>query len=514
MHASHRMIPILALVLTVGCGGPSPTASDDPAPTGTASSAGGAPSQGGGTNVAGQAGTIATAGHAGVTSAGGAAGATSKGGAAGANAGSGGKAGGAAGASGKAGGGAAGTNGGKAGAPSNGGSSGAGGGAAGSGGSAAPAKYAHVSGSKLVDGDGKPLLLRGVSLGNWMLNEGYMWKFDGPNGDRGRRMEQRVEELIGADKAKAFWKAWRAAFVTEADITRIHDLGFNSIRLPLNARLLMPDGQDSFDEEGFAYVHDVVAWCKKAGLWVILDMHGAPGGQTGTNIDDDANDHPDLFASGKGNVDRLVKLWKELATRYSNEPAVLGYDLLNEPIAPDFSSMNDQLWPTYQKVGAAIRTVDTHHALIVEGAQWANNWSTLDAPFDDNFIYSFHKYWDATDTASIQGYLDHRNQWKKPLWVGETGENDDGWYQAVIPMLEKNDVGWAFWTWKKMDSGNNPYSVPPPSDWWKIQNYVSDPSQKPSPAEAQAVLDQLVTNVALSHCTYNEHVVCSLVHCN
>ena len=172
-------------------------------------------------------------------------------------------------------------------------------------------------------------------------------------------MEQRFSELVGAAKAKAFWKAWRDNFVTEAAIARIAALGFDSIRLPLNARLLMPDGQSTFDEDGFASVKRVVDWAHQHGIFVVLDMHAAPGGQTGTNIDADANEKPELL-SDTNHRDRLVAPWKEIAQRYASEPAVLGYDLLNEPIAPAFSGDDGALWPIYQKVGAAIRTVDPH----------------------------------------------------------------------------------------------------------------------------------------------------------
>jgi aryl-phospho-beta-D-glucosidase BglC (GH1 family) len=65
---------------------------------------------------------------------------------------------------------------------------------------------------------------------------------------------------------------------------------------------------------------------------------------------------------------------------------VAGFDLLNEPINPDFASLNDQLWPLYVRVGSAIRGVDPNHAIIVEGAAWADNWSTLAEPFDANLI--------------------------------------------------------------------------------------------------------------------------------
>jgi cellulase (glycosyl hydrolase family 5) len=377
---------------------------------------------------------------------------------------------------------------------------------------APPPDFAHVSGDQLVDGDGQPLLLRAMGIGNWLVPEGYMWRFDGARGDRPRRIEARVAELIGPDGAAAFWEAYRDTFFSEADVARIADLGFNAIRVALSARLLQPEGEEGIDERGFAQLAQVVEWSRAHGIHVVFDMHAAPGGQTGRNIDDSPDDQPALFTD-PANQDRLVALWTEIARRFAGDPVVLGYDLLNEPIAPEFAALNDRLWPLYQRIGAAIRAVDPDHVLIVEGAQWANNWSSLGAPFDDNLIYSFHKYWDDTSAASIQGYLDHGAQWGKPLWVGEIGENDDDWYRAVFPMLEAHGIGWSFWTWKKLDSDNNPYAIPLPDGWERIQAYVDDPADRPTEAEAQAALDELVARAALDQSRFVEHAVCAVVAC-
>lgn len=375
-----------------------------------------------------------------------------------------------------------------------------------------PEGFVRAQGVHFVDGTGNRLLLRGVSLGNWLVTEGYMWKFDGARGDRGRRIEARIEELVGADAAKAFWKSYRSTWITEDDIARIAQLGFDHVRLPMNARLLMPEGGDTFDEEQFGYIANVVAWSKKHGIRVVLDMHAAPGGETGKNIDDSADDYPNLFTNS-ANQDRLVKIWAELAKRYAKETTVLGYDLLNEPLPAEFSSLNPQLWKTYLKVAPAIRAVDTNHMLIVEGANWANDWSALSAPFDDNMAYSFHKYWNATDVSAIQGYLDKRAEWNRPVWVGESGENSDDWYRASFSTLEQHELSWCFWPWKKLESGNNPYSVSAPAGWDAIQAYVADASKKPSADAAKAALDGLIANIALAKSHYNESATCAVLPC-
>ncbi|HWZ91211.1 MAG TPA: cellulase family glycosylhydrolase [Polyangiaceae bacterium] len=374
-----------------------------------------------------------------------------------------------------------------------------------------PPTFVHAVQDQLLDGSGAHLLFRTAAIGNWLLNEGYALQLDGDSADRSRRIEARVTEMIGATAAAPFWQSYRDNYITEADFARMQALGFNSVRVAMNARLLLPEGQDQFDETEFKHLSDVVEWGGRHEIYVIFDMHGAPGGQTGRNIDDDINDTPDLFTI-KDNQDRLVKLWTEIARRFAQSPTVAGYDLLNEPLpAQFFAQYNPQLYPLYQRVGQAIRVVDPNHLLIVEGSDWADNWSTLGAPFDDNMAYSFHKYWNASDISSIQSYLDYRKQWKRPIWCGEIGENDDDWYQANFKLLEDNDIGWSFWAWKKLDSGNNPYSVRLPTGWDLIQAYASNPSStKPDPAKALAALDGLLDNIKFANCDFNKDAVCSL----
>ncbi len=199
-------------------------------------------------------------------------------------------------------------------------------------GASAQAKgFLHTRGQDMVDEDGNKVLLRGVGLGNWLLPEGYMWKF-GQAGDRPRTIEKLVSDLIGPEKADEFWLAFRENYITEADIARIAQLGFNSVRPALNARRFLTEGEDpTYVDEGFELLDNLVGWCRKHGIYVIIDMHGAPGGQTGANIDDSPNDEPGLFMDPR-NQDLLIDLWVKIAERYKDEPTVAAYDLLNEPL--------------------------------------------------------------------------------------------------------------------------------------------------------------------------------------
>ncbi len=85
-------------------------------------------------------------------------------------------------------------------------------------------------------------------------------------------------------------------------------------------------------------------------------------------------------------------------------PTVLGYDLLNEPIPhfPQIQQYNKDLEPVYKRVTAAIRQVDSHHVIILGGAQWDSNFDVFGPPFDKNVMYTFHKYWTPPTEAVIK----------------------------------------------------------------------------------------------------------------
>lgn len=375
--------------------------------------------------------------------------------------------------------------------------------------------FLHTRGENIVDERGQKILLRGVGLGNWLLPEGYMWRF-GNAGDRPRRIEKIVSDLIGPENAAKFWKEYREQYVTENDIHRISQLGFNSVRPALNARLFLSEGEKAaYQDEGFKLLDNLIHWCKRNGVYVIIDMHAAPGGQTGQNIDDSAKDQPELFMNPT-NQDRLVSLWVKIATRYKDEPTVAAYDLLNEPLPERTGAAGKykhELEPLYKRIIQAIRAVDKKHMITVEGADWANDWSVFSTPFDDNLVYQFHYYcWDdPTRLKNISQYLDHRTRLGTPVWVGETGERDDTIYWGTTDYFEANNLGWSCWPWKKMDTQNTPYSIKTPQNWEAIMAYSRRTgADKPAPAVAQKAFDELLQNIRLKNCVFFPDVVNAL----
>lgn len=354
--------------------------------------------------------------------------------------------------------------------------------------------FLKIKGRQIVDERGHEVRLRGVGLGNWLLPEGYMWKF-GPQGDRPRRIEAVIEKALGKAEAPAFWAAFRDRYITEADIRRIAELGFNLVRPALNYRTFEMDRLEA-----------LVAWCKKYNVYVLIDLHGAPGGQTGKNIDDSEFDKPELFHSGT-HQGECIAWWESIARRFKDESAVCGYDLLNEPLPDDFADLKPQLEPLYKRITRAIRAIDTRHFISVEGSNWANNWSVFGRPFDSQMVYQFHKYWNDPDKASIQGYLEFQKRWDVPLLAGEFGESKvgSGWYWATGQLFEDMGVHWCFWPWKKLETESSPYSIRMPQGWDKIQA-IADGRPAPPREEARGILNAFLENIKLANCVEQPEV--------
>ncbi len=370
-------------------------------------------------------------------------------------------------------------------------------------------RFLHTAGQDIVDESGKKVFLKGVGLGNWLLPEGYMWKF-GNLGDRPRKIEKVIADLIGKEKAALFWKTYRENYITEMDIKRIAELGFNSVRPALNSRLFLTEGENPvYVEEGFLLIDNLISWCKKYGIYVIIDMHGAPGGQTGANIDDSPNNIPELFIEKKYQ-DQLVDLWIKIAQRYKDEPAVAAYDLLNEPL-PKGTGAADKykhlLVPLYQTITSEIRKIDKRHMITLEGFDWSNDWSLFDKPFDSNTFYQFHYYcWARPDNLNnIDQFLKKREELNTPVWVGETGEKGNAIYWATTQLFEANNIGFSFWPWKKLDTQNTPYSIKKPDHWDLISAYTEG-GAKPDAVLAEKVLNEFLENIKLSNCDYFEDV--------
>ncbi|HDZ12326.1 MAG TPA: carbohydrate-binding protein [Bacteroidetes bacterium] len=368
--------------------------------------------------------------------------------------------------------------------------------------------FLHSKGAKIVDSNGNEVFLKGLGLGGWLVPEGYMLHIPGYGSPSAIR--RKIQALIGTEAAEEFFSRYRANYVNRKDIEKIASWGFNSIRLPFNYRLLSPEDQPGvFLESGFQLLDRVVQWCKENHLYLILDMHCAPGGQNKDNISDSDGKEARLWTD-PANQDRTVEIWTKIAERYADEEWIGGYDLLNEPVLPA-GFPNTRLRAFYMRLSQAIRKVDPNHLLFIEGNWYATDFRDLTPPFDTNMAYSFHKYWNPVTQSSIQSYLHIRNNYRVPLWLGESGENSNPWFHEAVSLMEKNDIGWSWWTHKKIATITSPYSAPLTSGYRYVLNYWNGQVPKPSADMAKQALFEMADNLALEKCAFHPDVLDALL---
>ena len=336
----------------------------------------------------------------------------------------------------------------------------------------------RIEGKNFIAADGSTINLKGISLGNWLMPEGYMFKFEVAKAPR--QIFSAFDRLLGPERASAFWRQYRDTYITQDDIKFIKSVGFNMVRVPLHYRLFMTaDGEIS--GEGWALLDRVVGWAAAAGLYVIPDLHAAPGGQTGINHDDGPG-YPLMFYVPRDR-DLTVKLWRAVAQRYSGNPTILGYDILNEPIAPyhDVATLNARLEPFYKRATAAIREVDPGRIVFLAGGQWSSSFAMFGPPFAGNLAYTYHSFWASTKRDSIQRHLNFANLHDVPLFLGETGELTDEWNERFRRLHETHGIGWSFWTFKNLDTPSTIVSIPRPQGWAEIVAYADGKrTDKPS----------------------------------
>jgi len=368
--------------------------------------------------------------------------------------------------------------------------------------------FLHTNGKKILDRHGSEIILRGIGLGGWMLQEGYMFKTSSfANAEHDFR--NKIKLLVGETKTNEIYKLYHDAAVKEIDVKQLSDWGFNSIRLPMHYNKLTNLNNDgTYFGEGFARIDSLLAWCKKYQIYLILDLHAAPGGQNAEGISDYDSSIPLLWNS-ETNKQITINLWKKIAERYVNEEWIGGYDLLNEPNW-ELGSQNSPLLQLYKDITSAIRSVDNNHLIFIEGNNYANNFTGLTPPWDNNMAYSFHKYWNNTDQSSINWVLSIRENYNVPLWLGETGENSNQWMKETIQLMEINKIGWATWPLKKIDDIAGPMSVNLTPQYQVLLNYWNGQGTKPTETYAYAALKLQFEMFSYENCRIQKDYVDAL----
>jgi len=309
---------------------------------------------------------------------------------------------------------------------------------------------------------------------------------------------EHLEGLLRKGKSAA-QRQLKARILLKADVSRAGE-GWSDSRIvkALETNLSMVGRvRKQLVEEGFEAVLSwtlldrVLGWVRRAGLFAIVDLHAAPGGQTGINHDDGPG-YPLMFYVPR---DRqlTVKLWRAIARRYAGNPAILGYDILNEPIAPyhDVATLNPRLEPFYKEVTAAIREVDPGRVVILAGGQWSSSFDMFGPPFTDNLAYTYHLFWASTNRDSIQRHLNFSSRYDVPMFLGETGELTDEWNARFRKLNETHGIGWSFWTYKNLDTPSTVVSIPRPDGWKEIAAFADGTrTDKPD----QALIDRAIAD--------------------
>ena len=378
--------------------------------------------------------------------------------------------------------------------------------------------YIKVEGQNLIAPDGNKFFIQGINLGNWLNPEGYMFGFKKTSS--ARLINQAFCEMVGPDFTNQFWKQFKDNYITRDDIRYIRKTGMNTIRMPFHYKLFTDEDYMglSANQDGFQRLDSLVSWCRESDIYLILDMHDAPGGQTGDNIDDSYG-YPWLMTS-EDSQKQFTDIWKKIAEHYQNEPVILGYDLLNEPIATYFpdekEKLNAALEPLYKRAVAAIREVDKNHIILLGGAQWNGNFRVFhDSKFDDKLMYTCHRYWCDTLQTNIQDFVSFRDSVNLPIYMGETGENTDQWIGAWTRLMERNNIGWTYWPFKKMDSPRGVMNITPPENWDKVIEFTESPRNgfdeirkaRPDQKLVKKAMLQLIENCKHKNCKVNEGYV-------
>ena len=380
-------------------------------------------------------------------------------------------------------------------------------------------RFVHVEGEYLIEPNGDTLFIKGTNLGNWLNPEGYMFGFSKTNS--AGLIDRMFCELVGPDRTREFWTMFKDNYVTREDIEFIASTGANTIRVPFHYKLFTDEDYMGLtsDQDGFKRLDDVIGWCRESGLYVILDMHDAPGGQTGDNIDDSCG-YPWLFES-EASQKLFCDIWRNIAEYYRNEPVILGYDLINEPIAPYFDNvaqLNALLEPLHKRVTAVIREVDPNHVIMLGAPQWNGNFAPFtDWTYDDNIMYTCHRYGGDASVPAIQNFIDFKAKTGLPMYMGEIGHNTDEWQESFCIAMETSNIGYTFWPYKKIR--NSCFTgITPPENWDKVITFSEAPrstysevrAARPDQEAAWKAMTDFIEASRFENCTPQDGYIRSL----
>jgi glucan 1,3-beta-glucosidase len=225
-----------------------------------------------------------------------------------------------------------------------------------------PLPMLSTDGARWVDADGRPVLLRGCNLGNWLIQEMWMHSMGTEGIPDQYTMERVLADRFGEAEKDDLMGAYGDSFITARDFRTIKSFGMNVVRLPIWYRLLEHDSRPlQLKPDAWIHIDRAIDLAEAEGLYTILDLHGAPGGQNPWHHSGRAG-RDGLWRSPQ-DQERTVWLWRQIAARYRHRSAVAAYDVLNEPFSAPKEDLKELVYAIYH----AIRAADPHHIVIFPG---------------------------------------------------------------------------------------------------------------------------------------------------
>jgi endoglucanase len=331
-------------------------------------------------------------------------------------------------------------------------------------------RWIEVAGDRLVDDAGDPVTLAGVGLGGWLNMENFITGY--PATESLQRAALR--RALGEDGYARFFHRFLTDFFDVPDARHLASLGLNAVRVPFNYRHFEDDDAPfTLKQAGFDWLDRVIGICAGAGLYTILDLHAVPGCQN-QHWHSDNPTHQAAFWIHRHFQDRVVHLWEAIADRYRDNPAVAGYNPVNEPADPT----GETVGPFYERLERAIRAVDQRHVLFLDGNRYSTDFSAFENLLFPNTVYTAHDYalpglaagseypgitrGEFFDRSVLEQTFRRRTEFMRrtgtPIWIGEfgpvyTGEpgRDRSRRQLLRDQLEiyrAHDASWSLWTYK------------------------------------------------------------------
>ena len=282
---------------------------------------------------------------------------------------------------------------------------------------------------KIQNSLNKTVNLKGCNLGNWLMLEMWMLNY----ADRGFADQydfiKTLETRFGEEETEGLMDIYRTNWIQGSDFDIIKSFGMNTVRLPFDYKLLMDSDEKPFrlKDDAWEWLDQAIAMAKKREMYVILDMHGAPGRQSG--MDHSGRVGYNKLWSNKNHQKQTVWLWNQISQRYRKEPAVAAYDLLNEPWGNNERNLKKVILQCYR----AIRENNDEHIVIFPGhTSGIDFYKNIRSVNLDNVIYTMHFYPGFFGWGSPKPYIHTQfikeglSTWKKkmesfnsPLLIGE-----------------------------------------------------------------------------------------------